>query len=96
MIRTTNTDCRKYVVAREPFTASNIFGVKGRDTYVVYSYGHHFPMYAFINGRWHGNSDKYSATTTRHQSLARPVHRGSDMQWHSTAELERLIHSASR
>jgi hypothetical protein len=45
--------------------------------YTVYSYGMHFPMYIAETGadnvtRWYANVDKYSHTTTRHQSHANP------------------------
>lgn len=47
--------------------------------YVVYSYGTHFPMYVWENGVWYGNGDKYSVTTSRHQSQCRPV--SSNITW---------------
>ena len=42
------------------------------DTYVVYSYGEHFPMYVYDDEveMWFGNEDKYSPTTSKHQRLA--------------------------
>ena len=41
--------------------------------YVVYSYGRHFPMFISINGHWYENSDKYSVSTSKQQSQARPT-----------------------
>lgn len=43
--------------------------------YVVYSYGTHFPMYIYLphQDQWFGNSDKYSRTTSSHQSQANPL-----------------------
>lgn len=55
---------------------SSLFGI-WRDTpkgavYTVYSYGYHFPIAAFLpEVGWIGNSDKYSATTSQHQSVVR-------------------------
>tara|TARA_R100001463_G_C3481018_1_gene216941 strand:- start:274 stop:717 length:444 start_codon:yes stop_codon:yes gene_type:complete len=42
--------------------------------YVVYSYGHHFPMYIYDRqaGIWIGSRDKYSSSTSKHQSQCRP------------------------
>ena len=42
--------------------------------YVIYSYGSHFPMYVYDeeSGEWIGNKDKYSRTTSTHQSKYRP------------------------
>lgn len=73
-MRVNNSDAAHHVRGREDFTGSNMFGVNHRHVYVVYSYGKHFPMYLYDNqsGRWVGNSDKYSRSTTRHQSQTRP------------------------
>ncbi len=52
-----------------------ILAAAGEDSaavYAVYSYGHHFPMYAHIRGRWYANKDKYSCSTARHKSQCRP------------------------
>ena len=47
--------------------------------YAVYSYGHHFPMYVaeWLNPdksdiKWYENADRYSRTTSKHQSQLRP------------------------
>jgi hypothetical protein len=42
------------------------------EVYAVYSYGYHFPIYAFIAGVWYRNSGKYSRSTSKHQGQARP------------------------
>jgi hypothetical protein len=59
--------------ARVPFKNGNLFGVDKGHCYVVYSYGEHYPLAVFSNAarEWYINEDKYSPTTTRHQSLAR-------------------------
>lgn len=59
--------------------------------YVVYSYGTHFPMYAWEKGKWYGNKDKYSRTTSCHQSLCNPS--SGSIFWMST---ERMIDIISR
>ena len=42
--------------------------------YVVYSYGDHFPTYIWSDAAqmWFANADKFSRTTTAHQSKAHP------------------------
>lgn len=75
MKRTSNKGCGKYVAERIPFQGSNLFAIHKSDSlYVVYSYGHHFPMYIYDKevGQWFANKDKYSPSTTRQQSQARP------------------------
>jgi hypothetical protein len=51
--------------------------------YVVFSYGEHFPMYVYDYqfGKWYGNADKYSKTTSCHQGLCHP---GQVESWHDT------------
>ncbi len=79
----TNREARDYVKAHKPFEANNILGIhvlgRARDgsqirTYVVYSYGTHFPIYAFsyeVN-RWFANKDRYSLTTSKHKGQCHP------------------------
>ncbi len=84
-IKTNNREARKYVQAKQPFVANNIFaewvkagvgysGTAGENIYAVYSYGKHFPMYAFIPSvnRWFANVDRYSITTSKHKGQAHP------------------------
>ena len=81
-MKTSNIKCRTFVQNRQAFTANNIFAeyithnANGDqlDTcrYVVYSYGKHFPMYIYEGGVWYANCDKYSPTTSKHQTQAYP------------------------
>ena len=81
-MKTSNKACRAQVQNRNAFTANNIFAeyiTTNADLsplttcrYVVYSYGKHFPMYIYEGGHWYANIDKYSPSTSRHQSQANP------------------------
>ena len=86
MNRISNRDCAPYVTRREEFKGSNLFGEwdtspehfesepEGSMPYVVYSYGYHFPIYVWTNGLWYEIiSDKYSASTSKHITQARPA-----------------------
>ena len=88
-----NKDASEYINRCEPFKGSNTFGEKHKaNLYVVYSYGRHFPMYVYdySTREWYENSDKYSSTTSKHQSQCRP--REFDIRYEfSTAELKELI-----
>lgn len=86
--KTSNARCRGFVNARKDFQANNIFSETWRGVYIVYSYGHHFPVYVWKNGKWYGNSDKYSVTTSKHQNQAGP---DGDITYMSTEELKKLI-----
>ena len=47
MARTSLRDMRGKVMSRSTFTGNSVFAEYNGDRYVVYSYGHHFPMYIF-------------------------------------------------
>jgi hypothetical protein len=89
-----NNRCREYVQRREPFQGSNLWGTWHTSTiveskgkfYVVYSYGHHFPIYIYDEAteQWFANKDKFSQSTSKHQSQARPVWEGTELQWLNT------------
>jgi hypothetical protein len=100
MKRIANNKARDMVESLEEFQGSNMFGkllkrTQGKDMdyelYVVYSYGSHFPMYIYDTKeqKWLGNSDKYSRSTTRQQSQAKP----SDVDiWYNTEQLKDVIY----
>jgi hypothetical protein len=70
-----NRNARQVVTDMLEFKGSNTFGVwENPACYVVYSYGKHFPMYVFdvVANMWFGNYDKYSSSTSKHQSQLRP------------------------
>lgn len=93
VFRCNNKDVRPNVRSRTPFLASNMHGdyiTSYSETgtpitlgYAVFSYGAHFPMYVYDYEHhvWVGNSDKYSVTTSKHQSLANP---GNVSNWVDT------------
>ena len=95
VIRVATTKCSHYVRDREPFKSNNVFGeTRDNNVYVVYSYGRHFPMYAYIDGEWHRNTDGYSRTTAKHKSQASPgAGTYVDMD---TRQLEDAIYTAER
>jgi len=72
--RISNYEAKGWVNSRQEFNASNIHARWHGDRYVVYSYGDHFPMYIYDSSKhiWIGNADKYSVTTSKHQSQTRP------------------------
>ena len=86
-MRVSNNKARDMVNSLEEFQGSNTYGKDYEDIYVVYSYGSHFPMYIYDKGqdRWIGNTDKYSQSTTRHQSLLRPS--DNIEKWYGTEDM---------
>ena len=100
-VRTTNRGARQCVANRVAFSNSNkqLYGgwnasvsTKYDDgpVYVVYSYGSHFPLYAYHEGLWYGNSDKYSVTTSRHRTYAHPPVPTQDIHWKDTRDMRTL------
>lgn len=95
MTYTTLREARLCVMRKVEFTGNNVYGrwLTDDDTrhswYVVYSYGTHFPMYIFDEtmGVWAGNKDKYSPTTSRHQSACCPPNIG---YWFDTNIMKRI------
>ena len=69
-------EAEEYTTYRIPFKNRNetLFANEVDDFYVVYSYGEHFPIYVYDHQceMWFGNDDKYSPTTSKHQTMARP------------------------
>lgn len=87
---TANSTARGLVKSLVPFKGSNTFGEYHGDCYAVFSYGYHFPLFAFIAGKWYRNGDKYSVSTSKHQSQLAPV-ANVEMETVSTANLKKLI-----
>jgi hypothetical protein len=77
-IRTTRRGARRYVQSGMPFRTSNgtlygcWVGTQPDKTYVVYSYGPHWPLFVWHNGIWYENEDRRSVTTSHHRSYAHP------------------------
>ena len=100
-MRVSNNKARDYVNGYKEFQGSNMFSkwldigngrMEMKSLYVIYSYGSHFPMYVWDNveKKWIGNKDKYSQSTTRHQSLGRPS--GEIHVWLNTDEIKNVIY----
>ena len=99
-MRVSNNKARQYVEKLEEFQGSNTKGIwhnwdniwegGAKKLYVVYSYGSHFPMYIYDDqeNKWIGNKDKYSSSTTRHQSLLRPSSVGL---WLDTEDMQHVV-----
>lgn len=89
-MKTANKSARQFVELRKEFKGSHTFAEQQENGfYVVYSYGYHFPMYAYKSGQWYRNTDKYSVSTSRHQSQLRPC----NDHWleYNTEELKKII-----
>jgi hypothetical protein len=97
MSKITNRQAINYINNLKPFRTGNetVFAKwttagDGEKVYSVYSYGHHFPMWVQYRGVWFGNRDKYSVTTSRHQSATMPAPHDS-IRWTDTEDLKRII-----
>ncbi len=87
-MRIANKNAHFYVDEKMEFQGNNIFACWLDGMYIVYSYGIHFPIYVFKEGEWYGNEEKYSVTTSKHQSQTRP---NAQIKWVKTEELYMII-----
>ena len=74
--RIVNMEAKSYTENLIPFKASNLEGkTLDNGDYVVLSYGH-YPLWWFCKkeGKWYGNSTKYSITTSKQLSQSRPTY----------------------
>lgn len=71
-MKTSNIKCSQYVDDKMSFQANNIFSENHGEKYFVFSYGHHWILYAYVDGIWYENKDRYSVSTSKHRSQARP------------------------
>jgi hypothetical protein len=91
MRKVSNGKVRGLVQSMVEFKANNIFSELNQNSYVVYSYGKHFPMYANVKGQWYKNNDRYSVSTSKHQSQSHPL---VDCVEVSTSALKEIINLA--
>jgi hypothetical protein len=93
--RIRNSDMHKYTSGCQTFQNNNetAWGEHKGDLYIVYSYGYHFPMYIYDykTQEWYGNEDKYSSTTSRHQSQARP--RNVNITYFDTSMMKAIVNA---
>lgn len=84
----TNRSAGGYVRRKQAFQGSNLYAERRGGTYVVFSYGEHFPLFIHRSGEWFENADRYSVTTARHRSYAHP-HTPTEMR--TTQEMRALL-----
>lgn len=82
-----NYQARALVQRKEHFDGAHVFarwqtkdsdnerGCSKQTLYVVYSYGHHFPLFVYDadSNVWIENSSKYSNTTSKHRTQLHPL-----------------------
>jgi hypothetical protein len=74
--RIANRDARDYAENMLPFKGANLEGkTLSNGDYVVLSYGY-YPIWFYCKheGKWYGNSTKYSVTTSKQMSQSRPTY----------------------
>lgn len=69
-------EVRDHVANRKEFKGNNIFarnlGRIGEQIYAVFSYRYDYPILIHAAGMWFENQDKYSRSTSRHLTSAKP------------------------
>lgn len=85
--RVPNRGSNKYVSDLKEFRGSNMYSLhlegKAKHTYVVYSYGAHWPMwvYDYVTREWYGMLSKASPTTSKQQTQSHPDVPNERIHW---------------
>jgi hypothetical protein len=78
--RVANKRADLFAECRLPFKGNNLCGeALPGGAYAVKSYGW-YVLYLYKDGRWMGNKDRYSVSTSKHRTLAMPVAREA-IEW---------------
>lgn len=72
-MKVSNCNARSMVQSKLPFTGNNTFGERIGEIYACFSYGHHWPLFAYVDGTWYENQEKYSTTTSKHRGQLHPL-----------------------
>lgn len=72
-MKVSNSSARTFVQSKLPFKGNNTFGETRGSVYVVFSYGHHWPLFAYVDGTWYENQERYSVSTSKHRSQLHPL-----------------------
>ena len=92
-MNTTLKQAVNLIATLQPVKGNSLYSQNTDKFYTVYSYGAHFPLaaYDFDTKIWYLNTDKYSATTSKHQSIVRQALQGDERILCNTAELQSLL-----
>jgi len=72
-MKVSNKNARAQVQSRLSFEGNNTFGEWIGESYAAFSYGHHWPLFAYVGGQWYENIDRYGVTTSKHRSQLHPL-----------------------
>lgn len=92
-MKTANNKARRHVQELRPFKGSHLYAEMIGGIYVVFSYGPHWPLFIYRDGKWLENKDRYSQSTGRHRSQAHPLTETVKLP---TFEMIRFVHEAER
>jgi hypothetical protein len=76
------------------FTGNSLYAKNKEHYYIVYSYTDTYPIaaYDYAKNLWYVNEEKYSVTTTKHQSIVRQALKGKTIiRCCNTGELLELL-----
>jgi hypothetical protein len=98
-MRTPNKRARDYILGKENILGHNLYAYWRPGIYCVFSYRESYPIQIYDKEKdiWYINNEKYSRTTSRHQSIARPPESDAyKIEYVSLAFLCSLIHINDR
>jgi hypothetical protein len=98
-IKTSGGRARTHVQAKENFKNHNgqLFGRWETPLlYVVYSYGSHWPLFAWDGFEWYENEDRCSMTTSKHRSQTHPLRETTKLTCNALKARTAMIREAHR
>lgn len=92
-MNTTLKQAVNLITTLQPVKGNSLYSQDTNKFYIVYSYGAHFPLaaYDYDNKLWYINIDKYSVTTSRHQSIVKQALCSDERILCNTVELSSLL-----
>lgn len=92
-MKTTLKQAVNLIATLQPVKGNSLYSKDTDKFYIVYSYGEPFPLaaYDYDNKLWYLNTDKYSVTTSRHQSIVKKALGNDEIILCNTVELLTLL-----
>lgn len=92
-MNTTLKQAVNLIATLQPVKGNSLYSMDTDKFYIVYSYGVHFPVaaYDYTEKLWYLNTDKYSVTTSRHQSIVKQALGNDERILCDTNELQSLL-----
>lgn len=92
-MNTTLNQAVNLIATLQPFKGNSLYARNTTNYYIVYSYRDNYPIAAwdYDEKLWYVNAEKYSVTTSRHQSIVKQALGNAERTVCNTTELLSLL-----